>query len=173
MNEPIKDITLILVLLISVVTDMRWRRIPNVLTAPALAAALILNVISGGTDGVMFCLKGAGVGVLVMMLPYVMGGMGGGDVKLMGVVGAVKGAAFVFTAFIYTAVAGGLIAIACLLIKGRSREVMYLVGRKFASVGNGCIEGGCREGEREGKIPYACAISAGVMTAYYMKPLFF
>ena len=56
-------------------------------------------------------LLGLLVGLLLMMPGHVIGATGAGDVKLMAAVGAVVGPDVIFRAFLYSAVAGGVLAI--------------------------------------------------------------
>ena len=56
----------------------------------------------------------AGVGLL--LIPYLMGGMGAGDAKLMGVVGGILGTKGVFYAFLFSAIVGGIYAVTLTLI---------------------------------------------------------
>ena len=93
------------------VIDMKTRRIPNTLTASlALAgfalAAMGLSRVSPGA-AVIGCLLG-----LVFMLPgHFFGATGAGDVKLLASAGALLGPTDTIYAFLYTAVAGGGIAL--------------------------------------------------------------
>ena len=87
------------------------------LTLPSILIALVYHTISSGTGGLLFSLAGLGAGIGLLILPYLMGGMGAGDAKLMGAVGAYVGARGVFIAFLFTAVAGGLYALLLLILK--------------------------------------------------------
>ncbi len=60
--------------------------------------------------------EGMALGIGIFILPYLVGGMGAGDVKLMGAVGAVLGPGGVFMAFLATALAGGILALLVMLI---------------------------------------------------------
>ena len=55
------------------------------------------------------------MGIAILIVPYLMGGMGAGDAKLMGTVGAVVGAKGVFVSFLFTAIVGGIYALIVLL----------------------------------------------------------
>ena len=57
-----------------------------------------------------------------MFIPFALGGMGAGDVKLMGVVGALKGPEFVWVAFLASAMAGGILAIGEMLKSGQLKQ---------------------------------------------------
>ncbi len=72
-------------------TDHRTGRIPNGLTLMGLALGLILGFAFGGMEGLLVSLAGALVVALVPLLLFKMGSMGGGDVKLLGALGALTG----------------------------------------------------------------------------------
>ncbi len=79
-------------LIIAVVTDLKDQRIPNWLTFTLALAGLAFHGVTGGLDGLGFSLIGLAIGLGVMLPPYLIGVMGGGDVKLMAAVGACLGA---------------------------------------------------------------------------------
>jgi prepilin peptidase CpaA len=96
-------IFLIVVLVIAALIDIRIRKIPNLLTYQTMAVALCYHSLRNGLDGLIFSAGGLILGVVFFILPYLMGGMGAGDAKLMGAVGAVIGPGGVFIACLLTA----------------------------------------------------------------------
>lgn len=108
-----------LVLTAAAAIDLRTQRIPNILTLPSILVALVYYAVSNGTSGLLFSLAGLASGIGLLILPYLMGGMGAGDAKLMGAVGAFVGAQGVFISFLLTAVAGGIYALLLLVTKRR------------------------------------------------------
>ena len=84
-------ITLAAVLAAAVAHDLRARRIPNLLTLPACLGFLVLRLALSGADGLISGLAGLGLGLALMLPAYGLGVMGGGDVKLAGLVGLVLG----------------------------------------------------------------------------------
>lgn len=115
--DALHHIILAAILLVATVTDLRSRRIPNWLTFPAMLLALCLHGATQGWDGFLFSLSGLGLGLGVMLIPFVFGVMGAGDVKLMAAAGAFLGAAGVLKAFLFTSIAGGAYALIVLAIK--------------------------------------------------------
>lgn len=97
--------------LICVYTDCRRHTIKNIVTLPAIALGLLLNTISGGWMGLVFSAAGLLVGVGVMAVPFLLGKMGAGDVKLMGALGSLFGGLGILNIFLYTTIAGGVVAL--------------------------------------------------------------
>lgn len=107
---------LFVILIISAVIDIRTGKIPNLITYPGMLIALAYHAVVNGLNGLLFSAGGLAFGIALLILPYLMGGMGAGDAKLLGVVGGVVGPEGVFYAFLLTALAGGLYALAVLAI---------------------------------------------------------
>lgn len=70
--------------LAAAITDMRTRRIPNKLTVPVFFAGLLFQGIFNGGPGLLDALYGFGIGFGLLFVLWIIGGGGGGDVKLMG-----------------------------------------------------------------------------------------
>jgi prepilin peptidase CpaA len=102
----------------AVFTDVRTRRIPNWLTG-AIAGAAFGLAFGGGPVTPVRALLGLLVGLVLMLPGHVIGATGAGDVKLMAAVGAVVGPDVIFRAFLYSAVAGGVLAVVVALRRGR------------------------------------------------------
>ena len=119
---------LIIVLLIAVVSDIRLHKIPNWLTYPTMIGAVIYHTIIKGLGGFLFSVEGVGMGIGLLIFLYLMGGMGAGDAKLMGAVGGLLGPKGVFTAFIFTAIMGGIYALALLTFHGYLKETAKRYG---------------------------------------------
>ena len=115
MAASLLDVLLAASLAVSVVTDLRERRILNVVTLPALALALLVRAAGGG-------LASGLLGVATASLPFFLlawrGAMGMGDVKLMAVVGACVGAERIAPVLLAIALVGGLQGVLALLWTG-------------------------------------------------------
>lgn len=125
------DYLLLAVLVVSIYTDIREQKIYNIVLFPAFLLALIFHFGTGGGPGLLTSLTGTGVGLALFLIPYVTGGLGAGDVKLLMLVGACKGAAFVTTAFFLTALLGGLIALGLLIYRGELWKVLVRLKDTF------------------------------------------
>ena len=113
------------VLFVAVTIDLRTQRIPNLLTFPAAALTLIYCSITNGLNGFLFSAVGLLVGISLFIIPYLLGGMGAGDAKLMGVVGSVLGAKGAFYAFLFSAIVGGIYAIILTIIHRQQFRGFY------------------------------------------------
>ena len=109
---------LIITLGIASIMDLYFFRIPNWLTFPALSFAIAHFAITGGFEGFLFSLAGAGTGFVLLLLPYMLGGTGAGDVKLLGAVGGFLGPKGVFAVFIISGILSGIYALALLASGG-------------------------------------------------------
>jgi prepilin peptidase CpaA len=99
-------------LLPSVFEDLRRMRIPNFLTFPALALALLLALATGGPAALLTALAGAGLALLLFVCPFAFGLFGAGDVKAMMVFGALFGSQLIIAMAWWMMIVGGLLAIA-------------------------------------------------------------
>lgn len=81
----------VLLALVAGLGDLRTRRIPNRLTVSAFLLGLAVNGLLGGWRGLLFSLEGAGVGLAVLLPVVLLRGLGAGDWKLMGALGAMVG----------------------------------------------------------------------------------
>ena len=99
-------------------TDLRARVIPNNITIPAILCGLFFHLCHSGLhQGSLFAVKGLVVGAALVIIPFLLGGMGGGDVKLLAALGAWLGAFGVLHVFFYGATIGALIALALVVTK--------------------------------------------------------
>jgi Flp pilus assembly protein protease CpaA len=94
----------------AIVEDLARRRISNWIPVAAFAAGLCLQILRGGWTGAGVALLGTLSGAGVFLIFYLLGGMGGGDVKLMAGFGAVLGSHRLFEAALWTAGCGGVMA---------------------------------------------------------------
>src|SRR6185369_17757093 len=87
------------------------RRISNWIPIVALAGGLAIQTVQHGWRGAAGAALGAITGFCIFLLFYVLGGMGGGDVKLMAGFGGLLGVSRLLEAAMWTAVFGGILAI--------------------------------------------------------------
>ena len=112
------------VAIVAAVTDVKERRIPNRLTYPAMLLGLGLQGVAHGWRGLLLGVGGCLVFGGVFMLFHLVRGMGAGDVKLAAALGCILGPAASWQVMFATAVAGGLLAIAFMVVSGRVAETL-------------------------------------------------
>lgn len=109
MNEPglVALHSIILVIsLISAYTDLRYRKILNIVTLPSMVLGLVLQLIFFGFPGLFSALLGFLIGFAFFFLFYIFGGMGAGDVKLMGALGILFGKSDILYVIVFTGLFG-------------------------------------------------------------------
>ncbi len=155
---------LILLLAICVVTDIRKRKIYNVVLLPFLFAGIIIHTVSFGWYGFEDSLLGMLAGLGILLIPYFLGGMGAGDVKLLAVIGAMMGIKFVLMSAVYMALAGGVMALAVLLFSKGFKQRFHQIIFVFHGLIHGVrVPNTSDKGALKKTYPYGIAIAAGAI----------
>ena len=154
------------VLIASAYNDLKVQKIPNLLTYPTIIVAIAYHGVTGGSDGLFFSLSGLCVGTAVILIPYLFGGMGAGDVKLMGASGAVLGVKGISVAFIITALAGGIYALVLVVVNLKYSRVFLrsiLLWLKLSFLTKRFMPIETPAGGKRPKLCYAICIAFGVL----------
>jgi prepilin peptidase CpaA len=138
------------------IDDLRRRQISNWIPVTAFASGLVLQTVEHGWRGTGSALLGTLSGAGVFLIFYVLGGMGGGDVKLMAGFGALLGSKRLFEAALWTAGCGGVMALGVIAV-GLVRD-RWVRGKREG----GEAAASSPQPSRRDSIPYAPAIAAGV-----------
>ncbi|SEN88417.1 prepilin peptidase CpaA [Nitrosospira multiformis] len=167
---------LLLLLLAAAWSDIRTRRIPNILVFPGAIAGVLWHVLlpqEMGGLGFLGSLAGGGTGLALLLPLYMLRVMGAGDVKLMAMVGAFLGARETVGALLCVLLAGGVLALIAALCEGKLRVLwrnlnVMLLGTLAGGTMTGLfVSGKAGEGiggdaaESAGALPYGVAIAAG------------
>ncbi len=115
------------------VIDLRTGRIPNPLTAAIAAAGLGLTAFGLTGHSMTGALLGAVIGFGLMLPGHVLGGTGAGDVKLVAALGTWLGPAGVLMAFLYSAIAGGVLAVGHAIARRRLGSTLSRTARLVAT----------------------------------------
>ena len=163
----VNEVALGFTLGIAVFTDWRKHKIYNKLTIPAFFLALLLHTYQEGGAGLTNSLFGATIGFVLLLLPYLMGGMGAGDVKLLTVIGAFGGVSFVLTSLLYGAVIGGLISVFLLARRNVLGNTLkhFLLFLPILQKPEHISE--ALNNSRQEKFPYGIAIALGTLIAMF------
>jgi prepilin peptidase CpaA len=97
--------------LVAAGVDVRTRRIPNVLTFGGAAAAIVFHLWTRGLAGAGHGAGGWLVGVALLFPVFAVRGLGAGDVKLLGAVGAWLGPSGALWSGFFSVMAGGVLAL--------------------------------------------------------------
>jgi prepilin peptidase CpaA len=145
------------------IVDAASRRIPNAVCATTAAAGVIFAAARIGDVTLTSSLVGLAIGFALMMPGYLFGATGAGDVKLFAAAGSLLGAGRILPAFLFVAIAGGVLAIGVAWWRGR-------LGRTVKFTAQLC--GGAREATQaieapheHNRFPYGPAIAVGCVLA--------
>jgi prepilin peptidase CpaA len=117
-TPEIIKIGIILLLLVCATIDLWTHRIPNALTYGGAIVGLLVNLWLYRESGLLTSVTGWLAGVAILAIPFVLRGIGGGDVKLLAAIGAWGGPLFAVYAVFYGALAGAVVAIGFLIWRG-------------------------------------------------------
>jgi len=151
----------------AVITDVRTRRIPNWLTGAIAGAGFGLAFGGGGVTPWQAAL-GLGLGLALMLPGHVIGATGAGDVKLMAAVGVFLGPSLVFRAFLYSALAGGVLALAVAARRGLLADTLAGATQLVSAPAAG--RDAIVAPTRRNRFPYGPAIAAGTLITLLVQP---
>ncbi|WP_136446114.1 A24 family peptidase [Alkalihalobacillus alcalophilus] len=165
----IYDYLLFLYLLVALYMDVRYQKLPNWLTAGAMAVGLVFHLIMNGIDGLIFSVLGLLVAGLIFLLLYVFKALGAGDVKLFAGIGALIGVVNVLNVMMYSIIYAGLIAIVLLvftrtflrrLVTGLFAMISSLTSKDLSHLET-------FKATKATRFPFMYAVVPAVITAYY------
>jgi len=114
--------TVVIFVALCVIADVRTRRIPNAISGSTMLLGITLNTAYMGRAGLLDSLAGLGITMGVLLWPFAMGGIGGGDVKMMGAIGALLGPRLALMGLGAGVILGGAVMVWHLARQGRLRE---------------------------------------------------
>ena len=181
MSLYLNNYILITLLVLAVFFDLTKKKIPNFLTFPVVIWGLASHTFINGLEGLLFSLAGLGLGIALMFIPFALGGIGAGDVKFLGAIGALGGVNFVLTAALYGAVIGGVMSIGYMIYKGRfiptmkkfglmiAKPLLHIISMKFRAPQllrfSAFTEVPTESDEEALYLPYGVAIALGAVIA--------
>jgi prepilin peptidase CpaA len=160
---------LFVTLIVGAYTDIARGKVYNWCTYPAMFVGLSLSYIFGGPKGLIWAVIGLALGVAVFILPYCFRLVGGGDVKLMGAVGALVGGwgfyglnLVLLCAFLSTVV-GAIFGLSILIWKGKLKGALGNMGSAMFTPWR--LKN--KPGVDETRVPYGAAIALGTFWAWF------
>jgi prepilin peptidase CpaA len=153
------------------ITDLRSRQIPNLLTFGGALTALVFHTTHAGRGGLLISVSGSGLAVILFLLPFALGGLGGGDLKLLAALGAWIGPALTIWMALYTGAAGGVLALVVALARGYLGQALanirlLLTHRNVAAVRT--VNAASRADSHGPGLAYAPPIFVGMVIALWL-----
>ena len=152
-------------------SDLRQRRLPNVLTLGGTAVALVWRLGMGGLSALWSGVAGGFLCALLLIIPFLVHAAGGGDVKMLFAVGSAMGRSHVVGTLFYVSLAGlALAALFALFGRvDRSRLVHYarcvFDWRYDRKAGRAALPPKTSE---KARVPFGLAIAAGTWLQLFM-----
>ncbi len=145
------------------IVDAASRRIPNAVCATTAATGVIFAATGISEISLASSLLGLTLGFVLMLPGYVFGSTGAGDVKLFAAGGSLLGSGRIFPAFLFVAIAGGVLALGFAWWRGRLartvKQTAWLCGSPLEA--KSAIE----SAQEHNRFPYGPAIAVGCMMA--------
>jgi prepilin peptidase CpaA len=160
-------------LLVACVTDVRTRRIPNVLVLVVAIGGVLFSVATRPLPQALVA-SGTGValGFAIWIGFWLAGVIGAGDVKFFAAIGAWLGPAAVWRAALVAALLGGVLAVVVLLRARRLKDATTRLSLAF-SAGSLAVLGRVPDGDgpRRRHLPYGVALAAGAFLIAWFPEL--
>ena len=147
----------------SAAVDVWTRRVPNPLTLGIAALGVTLAATHTSGVSVIGSVAGFALGLLLMLPGHVIGATGAGDVKLFAAVGTLLGPTRTGMAFLYTAIAGGVLAVVIAVQRRRLRETVERIATLVRTGGANVTH--IENASVDNRFAYAPAIAIGALAA--------
>ncbi len=160
------------VAVLACICDLRCRRIPNLLTFGAALLAFVAHVIVGGAAGITVSAAGWLLGIALFFPFFALGGLGAGDVKLLGALGAWLGPSSILFVALYTTLAGGVIAMIVALKSGyltRALRNLKFLATFWMTVGLKPAEGLTLADADAPRVAYAVPMLVGLVVTLWTR----
>ncbi|MDH3394272.1 MAG: prepilin peptidase [Desulfobulbaceae bacterium] len=147
-------------------TDTLKSKILNSSNLLMCLSGLTYQIYTNGTGGLISAGLGLLAGLALLIIPYILGGVGGGDIKALAALGTLVGPIEVFQIFIYIGLIGGVIAILHYLFALNREELkIRWVGWKTSLLALFCTKKPWlfmpSDPQSKLRFPYAAAITLG------------
>lgn len=148
--------------------DYAQKRVPNWLNLALIVAGFSIQGIYHGWGGLSTGFFGLLTGFGLLIVPWLMHGMGAGDVKLLAAIGVWLGPLFTFYAFVLGVVIGGVVAVVMIVSTGRLHMACANIGvilAKCSSRNTVFSEFGSAKsfGTSSQLLPYGVPLTAGTL----------
>lgn len=170
------SIMLTLFIVIGVVLDIFYRRIPNWLILLMMLTGIGLCFYNTGIDGVVFSLLGLGTGigmfvVLFLLYPPSMNGIGGADVKFCGVIGTFLGWRLTLNAVLISMVIGGIVSLILAIVNRRKTKSLKNIKNDLVSMILTLRLGEMTVDKKQKGFPYLIPVAIGTGLVILFGPI--
>lgn len=176
MSLILSVVPLLVMLAVAAFIDLRTRRIPNWLNLTIVVTGLANALVYGHPTSIGTSVLGLLAGFGILIVPYALGAMGAGDVKMLAGVGAWLGPWAAFQVYLVAAVVGLVIVLAQAIATGRltrlvSNSTLIVANfANYAQVGRDHVVASGRSMQSVDKpLPYAVPTLAGVAVVVAMN----
>jgi prepilin peptidase CpaA len=147
---------------IAAVLDYRTKKIPNWLTVSAAVLGLAYNTFAPGGMGPLAAIVGFAIGFVLLLLPWLLGGGGMGDVKLLAALGAWMGPVLILVSFGLAAMLAAVGAIAFIAASALTEGFSVTRRRYLQSVtSGGAVAAGSPPRKTRRVLPFAVPVAMG------------
>jgi prepilin peptidase CpaA len=167
----LREIVCIVVLTITAIIDIKTRRIPNVINLCLFVFGIVYNFVCNGWHGLFEGFLGAVIALGILIVPYSVGMLGAGDVKLMSSIGALMGYKFIIVNIWVVLIVGGLCSVIVLVIRKQISYVLFILKSLFLLPFTKDVKGFFKYIDETSttSLPYGVPIMLGtVITAWYV-----
>ncbi|MBM7557197.1 A24 family peptidase [Halanaerobacter jeridensis] len=161
------DLMLALILLVPLYFDIKEGIIPNYFIIMLLVVGLIINIYLTGFSGLLTSISGFLLALFLFLIPFIVRGLGAGDVKLIAAIGAVKGPGFIFINSLVVAIVGGLISVLILLKENKLEQITSLFNKLVYRIPLENLE----QQKNVNSFPYGVAIVIGTWCSLLLSEL--
>jgi prepilin peptidase CpaA len=151
--------------------DWRTRRIPNWLTVSGLLTGIALNLILGGWHGAKASLEGAALALGLLLPVVLLRGLGAGDWKLMGAVGALMGLRPMLFVLLVSFLVSGMMAIVQMIVTRRVKRTLWntlTLAKGLATFGLRMSSDISLDNPTLLKVPFGVAVGAATVFSFVL-----
>jgi prepilin peptidase CpaA len=160
----VREIALISLIAAAAWSDLRTRRIPNWLTVTGAVLGLCCQAWERGLRGAATSLASTALALAIFLVLYIAAGMGAGDVKLFGAVGAFVNPWTVVLIFVFTGLLGGAAGLGMAIMRGQLRQTLDRTSELMFNFG-------LTEQSRSDalRLPYGAVVAGGVLISLWVS----
>jgi len=166
------QVAVLVIATVGCVLDLRTRRISNVLTFGAALSGVGFHLVDGGWTAAGWAAVGWMTGLVLFLPFFVLRGIGGGDVKLLAALGAWLGPGATVWLAIFSALAGGVLALIVAFATGYTRQAfrnLWGLLTFWRIAGIRPHPGVSLDSTGAPRLPYALPIAAGLVLTLWLR----